>query len=625
MRRLLSIVFVACGAQSADTQTHPQQQPPSGAITSSVRMPQATTARLGANVTSSGVVFRVWAPHATSASVQGDFSEQTVAMTSEGGGVFSATVADAHAGTTYRFTFDSPSGTITRIDPYCRQELADGSGCTVIDPSAYAWKNPTFVRPARNATVVYELHVGSFAVAQGAPNGTFADVSGGVAGLADLGVNAIELMPVQSFGGNVNTWGYNPQLYFAPKSGYGAADDLRALIDTAHGGGIGVWLDTVINHTDRWSLAPLACFDGDCATGWNGIYFFAPGPYAMTPWGPRPDYTQPYVSKMILDSVSGWLEELHGDGFRWDSVSNIRALDGSGTTPGGRDLLVAANALTHSQGAMSIAEDLKGWSGITQPAQSGGFGFDAQWDSFGYDVTGVLAQTSDDARDLGVIQNDLLGGYAGDPFARLLLLEDHDTVGNGGARLPNKIDPVTPTSLWARKRSMLGGVLLLTTPGVPMLFMGEESLATGTFTNPPTPLASSIPPQLGDKMRAFYKDMIALRRNTGSLSGGLLDASVDILHRNDTNKVIAYRRHGASGEDVVVVVNLRNKAYTEYDVGVPSGGAWRIRLDTDWMTYGADFGGGQTGSVVALAAQKDGQPYTLPVQLSAYGAVIFSR
>jgi 1,4-alpha-glucan branching enzyme len=126
-------------------------------------------------------------------------------------------------------------------------------------------------------------------------------------------------------------------------------------------------------------------------------------------------------------------------------------------------------------------------------------------------------------------------------------------------------------------------------------------------------------------VRAFYKDMIALRRNLGGLSSGLLDAGVEILHRNDTNKVIAYRRFGASGEDVIVVLNLRNKAYAEYDVGVAAPGPWRIRLDTDWQIYGDDFGGGQVGSVTALVKMKDGKPYALPVKLGAYAAVVFSR
>jgi 1,4-alpha-glucan branching enzyme len=225
---------------------------------------------------------------------------------------------------------------------------------------------------------------------------------------------------------------------------------------------------------------------------------------------------------------------------------------------------------------------------------------------------------------MAAIQGALLGSYAGDPFARLLFTEDHDTVGNGGARVPSKIDPANPVSFAARRRSMLAASLLLTAPGVPMLFMGQESLALGTFASPPAPLADSLPPE-GAKVRAFYKDMIALRRNLGGKSGGLLDTDVEILQRNDTNKVIAYRRHGASGEDVIVVLNLRNKAYTEYDVGVPASGTWKIRLDSDWKAYGDDFGGGQTGSVDTLVKMKDGKPYALPVKLGAYGTVVFTR
>jgi 1,4-alpha-glucan branching enzyme len=579
---------------------------------------------LGANVTAAGVVFRVWAPHATAARVAGDFPEQSVAMSAEPAGVFAATVAGAHAGSTYRFVLDTPSGPLARLDPYCRQILADASACAVVDPAAYAWKSGPFARPARNAAVVYEMHVGSFAVPAGEVTGTLAEAQQRLADLADLGVDVVEVLPVQHFGGKPNGWGYNPELYFSPKPAYGTADDLRAFVDAAHQSGIGVWLDTVVNHYDGYGKAPLACFDGDCPSGSHGIYFFPPGMYASTPWGPRPDYTEPQVGAMLRQSVGWWIDENRGDGFRWDSVSNIRGIDGNGTTPGGKELLVAVNDAAHAAGCTSVAEDLKGLDAITRPAQDGGFGFDAQWDGFGYAVSGVLVPFADDGRDLGVIQGVLQGSYAGDPFARLLFTEDHDTVGNGGARLPSRIDPADPQSFAARRRSMLGAALLLTTPGVPMLFMGQESLAAGTFANPPAPLADSIPPG-GAKVRAFYKDLIALRRNLGGKAGGLLEAGVEILHRHDTNKVIAYRRHGASGEDVIVVLNLRNKAYAEYDVGVPGAGTWRIRLDTDWQIYGDDFGGGQMGSVDALVKQKDGKPYALPVKLGAYAAVVFTR
>ena len=329
------------------------------------------------------------------------------------------------------------------------------------------------------------------------------------------------------------------------------------------------------------------------------------------------------VWAMLLASVDSWMGELRCDGFRWDSVSNIRALDGAGSTPGGHDLLVAANDRIHARGGLSIAEDLKGYSKITASPTQGGFGFDAQWDGFGWAVPETLALASDDARDLGKIQGALEGSYDGDAFARLLFTEDHDTVGNGGARLPNQIDPVDPTSVIARKRSMLGAVLLLTTPGVPMLFQGQESLATGTFESHATPLAK--PTSKGLAIRTFYRDMIRLRRNLDGRSGGLAETGIDVFQRNDPAKVLAYRRFGASGEEVVVIVNLKNKAYTQYDIGVDDAGPWNVRLNTDSTTYGSDFADGQTGSIDATLADKDGKPYTLPLRLGAYSAMVLTR
>jgi 1,4-alpha-glucan branching enzyme len=490
------------------------------------------------------------------------------------------------------------------------------------DPSGYAWQSGAFTRPSRAASVVYELHVGSFAP-DASGQGTFASTRDALPALAELGINVIELMPVQDFGGGSKGWGYNPQLFFAPKPSFGGADDLRTLVDAAHQLGIAVWMDTVINHMDGWSKAPLRCFDGNCPDASAGVYFFGPGAYATTPWGPRPNYGEPMVAQMLVDAASAWIDEMHGDGFRWDSVSNIRALDGNGTIPGGKDLLVALNDLTHARGAFSVAEDLKGYAAITHATADGGFGFDAQWDGFGYTVTNVLAQTDDANRDLGALIGALTSTYGGDAYARLLFTEDHDTVGNGGARLPSKIDPANPTSLAARRRSMLGALLLMTTPGVPMIFMGQESLATGGFANPPAPLAA--PDATGQEVRAFYKDLIGLRRNLAGTTGGLLDSGIEVFHRNDTGKALAYRRHGASGQDVLVLVNLRNKAYAEYDIGVDDPGPWTIRLNLDSPAYGADFPTGQTGTVTARAGAKDGKAYTLPLQLGAYGAIVLSR
>jgi 1,4-alpha-glucan branching enzyme len=576
----------------------------------------------GAHLTESGVLFRVWAPRATAAFVEGDVPGGKAALLSDGKGSFSAEVPGVRAGAVYRFLLDTPSGQVRRIDPYCRERGEEATSCRVTDARAYVWKSTGFTRPAREKQVVYELHVGSFSSDPTQGHGTFASGTKKLAELADLGVNVIELMPVTSFGGNTASWGYNPHLHFAPKPSYGTADELRAFVDEAHRLGMAVWLDAVVNHHDGWSQAPLRCFDGVCPSGSAGLYYFGPGPYASTPWGPRPNFAEPMVSRMLIDSAIVWMDELHGDGFRWDSTSNVRALDGNGTTPGGRELLVALNEVTHARGGTSVAEDLKGYADLVKPAAQGGFGFDAQWDGFGYDVSRVLEGANDDTRDMPTVER-ALKGWGTDASTRLLFTETHDTVGNGGARLPSRIDSADPESFAARRRSMIGAALLLTAPGTPMLFMGQENLAKGTFTDPPQVLAA--PTASGALVRAFYKDMLALRTNAAGGAKGLSEKGIEILHRNDADKVIAYRRFGASGEDVIVMVNLKNRAYTRYDLGVPAGGTYRVRVTSDRKAYGADFPEVPGSTVTALAQPYDGKPNTLPVALGAYGVVVLTR
>ncbi len=126
-------------------------------------------------------------------------------------------------------------------------------------------------------------------------------------------------------------------------------------------------------------------------------------------------------------------------------------------------------------------------------------------------------------------------------------------------------------------------------------------------------------------MRTFYKDLLRLRRNLDGGAGGLLDPNVEVFHRNDVDTVLGYRRHGPSGEDVLVIVNLRNRAYTQYDVGVSSAGPWRVRLNVERKTYGADFTDGQTGSITAAAGSKDGKPFVLPLKLGAWSAMVLTR
>jgi len=573
----------------------------------------------GATVDDGGVTFRVWAPGAMSAQVSGDFGDHE--LLSEDGGVFAARVAGARAGQGYRFVLRRGDQTLSRVDPRARA-TSDG-GAVVLDPATYRWRTPRFTPPARREAVIYELHVGSFAPQPGARHGTFADVTARLDALADLGVNVIELMPVNEFGGAA--WGYNPKLWLAANAAYGPPDELRRLVDEAHARGIAVLLDVVYNHYDGWARAPMRCFDGDCADGGPGVYFFSDVRYRNTPWGPRPDFARSEVASLLLDGVATWLDEYRVDGFRWDSVSNIRAIDGMGEVPGGRDLLLRANALSRRlrPGALLIAEDLKGWGGITQSPPAG-LGFDSQWDGFVYDVSNALAVSSDDARSLAAVRSAMLGRYNNDPFQRVIGTENHDTVGNGGARLPQRIDGADPGSFAARKRSMLAAALMFTAPGVPMLFMGQEHLERGTFASAPAPLDWSRETGFS-RVRAFYRELIRARRNLDGATPGLLGANVSVIHFHEANKVIAVRRWDRGGDDVVVIANLRNRAYARYDVGLPAGGTWNVRIDSDDPRWSEDFRGRAAGTVTALAQPYDGLGFTGPIALGPWSVVVLSR
>lgn len=594
----------------------PLPKPPSGKYVGATPLP--------AGPNGAAVEFRVWAPNATRAFVVGaEVGRHELAK--EDGGYFGARVDGAKAGQRYRFELTTADGqTLERIDP--RARMIDAGDSVVIDPRAYPWKSSSFTPPDRDHAVVYEMHIGSFHAPNGPTTGSFVDATAKLDALSSLGVNVIELMPVNVHGSH--GWGYNPQLYFAPHTSLGTPDEMRAFVDAAHQRGIAVILDIVFNHYDGWNKAPLRCFDSAAcaqANGAYGIYFFETDPYKKTPWGPRPDFSKEAVSDFFADNVFAWMTEYRVDGFRHDSVSNVRAIDGQGSVPGGVALLRRLNEVSKGASARSllVAEDLKGNALVTQPAalNAQAMGFDTQWDGgFHWAITTAVTGANDDARDLNAVKNALTGNYNGDPFQRLLYIESHDTAGNDtGNRLPVRIDRTNPTGLTARRRTMLAAALLFTAPGVPMLFMGEEMLNTVKFAPQPAPLDWSSA-NLG--VLQFHRDLIRLRRNIEGNAAGLTRRDIVVTHQNDTagNKVLVYRR-----EDVMVVANFSARKYARYDIGLPTGGAWVARVDSDHVRYGSDLGAQQPTRVVVTSEARDGLPFMGSITLGPYSVVVLTR
>ena len=436
-------------------------------------------------------------------------------------------------------------------------------------------------------------------------------------------VPRLERLPSQAEFTGDYSWGYNSAFPFAPETAYGSPDDMRRFVDEAHARNMGVIIDVVDNHWGPEDL-PMRCYDGDCL-GAQGIYFYADA-RASTPWGPRPDFGRPEVRAYIEDSALAWLTELRCDGLRWDSVSNI--LQASGVdNPDGRALLVhamdAIHALPHK---LMIAEDLATIDLVTQPTSQNGLGFDTQWDAaFFHPVDDTCTAANDAARSMAGLAAAIRHAYNGQHLQRVVYSEDHDEVANGRARIPEMISPGNAGSLLARKISTLGALTVMASPGIPMLFMGQEFLQNGHFADD-LPLDWSRA-QTYAGILALYTDLVALRKNTAGATAGLSSEHTDVMHLNDVDKVIGWRRwgKGGPGDDVIVLANWSAKTFTAYDVGVPLPGTWHVRFNSDDRKYGADYGGATSADVVARGAQKDGYPNAITLPLAPYSAYVLSQ
>ena len=509
-------------------------------------------------------------------------------------------------------------------------DLTSGDG-VLYNPSAFAWSASAFQPAPASAQVIYELHLATFNDASGNGAGTWASAAQKLPYLQSLGVNMVEVMPVAQFPG-AYSWGYNPTFPFALENRYGTPDDAKAFVDAAHAAGIGVIADIVHNHWGGADL-PMWCFDGPCfGTGNGGIYFYTDA-RRETGFGPRPDYGRVQIRDYIVDNAMMFLGDYRMDGLRWDSVVNIRRAAGV-DLPDGWALLQRANATAHAQrpGTVLIAEDLQGDARITATVASGGLGFDSQWDpSFIYPMKAALLPASDASRDMTQVAAAISHGFGGAQSQRVIFTEDHDMVapqnGPDKGRLPALISPATPGDYFARKRSTLGAALALTSPGIPMLFMGQEFLESTPFPFHPGPAMDWSKVATYSGIVSMYQRMIALRRNLDGTTAGLLGNHLSVFHVNNAAKVIAFHRwdKGGPGDDVVVATNFSNKAFASYIIGLPRSGTWHVRFNADDVAYSPDFKGTPSADVTANAGGRDGQPANGSVALGPYATVILSQ
>jgi 1,4-alpha-glucan branching enzyme len=583
-----------------------------------------------------GATFRVWAPNAASVAVAGSFnnwSKQTNPLAAEGNGYWSTDVAGAQPGHGYKYVIVHASTELNpwRPDPY-GQAMATSIGHTLLYDPDFDWGSGSFRMPGWDELVIYELHIGTYSDEQGGGPGRLTSVVGRLDHLVELGVNAIQLLPPAEFPGGFS-WGYNPSSIFTVETDYGGPDALKRLIRAAHERGLAVICDVVYNHFGTGDAA-LWRFDGWHRGDKGGIYYYSDW-RDLTPWGhTRPDYGRPEVRQFLRDNALLWLEEYRFDGLRWDATSYIRNVHGGGDPgadlPDGWELMRWINDEIDSRQPwkLSIAEDMQNNEWITRPTGAGGAGFDTQWDAgFLHPVRQALTRTWDQDRDLDAVADAIQHRYNGDALQRVVYTESHDEVAtsNGKRRLPEDIDPGHAGSWYARKRSTLGAVLVFTVPGIPMIFQGQELLEDGSWHDDDPVDWSKQARNAG--IVQLYRDLIALRRNRDSTTGGLRGQHAHVHHLNDTDKVLAFHRFAGGGprDSVVVVVNLANRGYARYTIGMPRAGRWRVRFNSDWAGYDPGFGHQDSFDTVTRPGGMDSMPYAADIGLGPYSAVILSQ
>jgi maltooligosyltrehalose trehalohydrolase len=604
---------------------------------------------LGAQFHTTHVHFTVWAPHAQSVDLKFIAPRsQTVSMARRAGGYFEVDVPGAKAGDRYVYVLD---GEIERPDPASRLQPEGVHGPSeVVDPYDFQWTDHAWHGLPLERLIIYELHVGTWTA-----KGTFQSAIPRLEYLRDLGITAIELMPVAQFPG-VRNWGYDGVGLFAPQCSYGGSQGLKELVDACHRYGLAVILDVVYNHV-----------------GPEGNYLQEFGPYFTdryrTPWGPAVNYDGPEsdeVRRFIITNALYWVTEYHVDALRLDAVHGIYDFSAVHIL---KELSDAVHAEGERRGRtpLLIAESDLNDSRIIAPSSEGGYGLDAQWsDDFHHALhtllTGERAGYYEDFGQLAHLATALQDGfvYAGrhsahrrrrhgnsarhrPPQQLVICAQNHDQIGNRA--MGERLSALVP---WEALKVAAAAVLLA--PQNPMLFMGEEYGETAPFqyfidhgdpalnqavregrktefaafgwTDVPDPLDESTfersrvqvdmsHDERQKSLLAWYRRLMHLRKTLPPYATS--SGRHEVRHFDD-RQVVTIHRRTEKGDAALVILGL-NKTPIRLSLDKPEG-RWLLQAASWASEYGGEKGSLEPETMIIPS---DGHGITLP----AFGAAVY--
>jgi 1,4-alpha-glucan branching enzyme len=517
------------------------------------------------------VEFKLFAPYNKAAALSGSFSNwQDVPMNKGKDGIFRTTVDLEDGEYQYKFRVQTKSWFletdqwVTITDPYATDVDGNTSeengiirvknGKRIVD--TYVWQHDDKPLPPDHALVIYELHVADFSGGEDDPfkRGQYKHVVEKLDYLCDLGINAIELMPVKEYPGSYS-WGYNPRYFFATETSYGTTAELKHLIDECHARGIRVLMDGIYNHSEASS--PLTQIDHD--------YWYHHSPRDPdNNWGPEFNYelydksleTYP-ARRFIGDTVRFWIEEYHLDGIRYDAARQIANYDFM------HWIVKETKEAAGAKPFFNIAEHIPETPSITNVDGP----MDGCWhDSFYHCILEHICGDKFDLDQLKDVIDAKRQGFMGATnIVNYLTNHDHNHV----------LSELADRDIFneeAFRRIKLGVAILMTAMGVPMIWMGEEFGEYKYKTIDPAKIDwTLLQNDLNRELFAYYKGLIALRRQNHAL----YTENVDFFYENPEAKVLAYTRWNDHGARVVVVANFSDQFLGDYTIPhFPENGTW---------------------------------------------------